>query len=86
MTADFDSSFDKMFAKLVTKKQVKVISTIELFLADPTNQKLRNHALKGEYNGQRSISAGGDTRLHFLIISPTKVLFIAVGTHAQLYG
>ena len=85
MIADYTKSFEKMFIKLKNKQQIAAYGAVELFLKDPTSPKLRNHALKGEYKGFRSISAGGDLRLHFMIIDPTRVLFVAVGSHAQLY-
>jgi len=47
--------------------------------------QLRNHPLKGEWSGYRSISAGGDCRIPCRIISKEEVIFTAVGTHNQLY-
>jgi len=32
-----------------------------------------------------SISAGGDIRLHYRILDDQTVLFVAVGSHGQLY-
>lgn len=45
----------------------------------------RNHSLKGEWIGHRSISIGGDLRLHYRELEPAAALFVAVGTHSQLY-
>ena len=58
---------------------------IEIFLQEPEAHKLRNHALTGEYRGQRSVSAGGDLRLYYIELDENVVLFVAVGTHSQLY-
>ena len=59
--------------------------SIGLFIDEPSNRDLRNHALHGKWSGYRSISVGGDLRLHFKVISSNRVLFEAVGSHDQLY-
>ncbi|MDR1323257.1 MAG: type II toxin-antitoxin system mRNA interferase toxin, RelE/StbE family [Candidatus Margulisbacteria bacterium] len=84
MRVEFSKNFDKEYQKLPAKKQDKVDATIEMFMSDCTNRTLRNHALKGEWLGHYSISAGGDLRLHFKLINDI-ALFVTVGTHAQLY-
>lgn len=86
LTLEFHRTFDKQFAKLPQKRREKIIDTIDHFLDDPTNSILRNHELAGEWVGFRSISAGGDLRLHFQITdNGTVAYFVAVGTHSQLY-
>ncbi len=85
MDADFTKAFNKQFVKLPRKKQEQARNTIAMFLDDMTVPSLRNHELKGEWLGYSSISAGGDLRLHYKIIAETKVLFVTVGTHSQLY-
>ena len=81
----FHKDFEKQFAKLPKKRRDKAIDTIDLFLDEPMESSLRNHALKAEWSGYRSISAGGDFRLHFKMIDQSTVLFVAIGTHNQLY-
>ncbi len=85
MTAEFHRTFDKQLAKLPQKRRNKVIETINLFLDDPMESSLRNHPLTGEWLGYRSISAGGNLRLHFEMINDNIAYFVAVGTHSQLY-
>ncbi|MCB9834444.1 type II toxin-antitoxin system mRNA interferase toxin, RelE/StbE family [Candidatus Nomurabacteria bacterium] len=85
MDIDFTKVFNKQFEKLPLKKQQQARAAVALFLQDVANPSLRNHGLKGEWLGFRSISAGGDLRLHFQVITESKVLFVAVGTHSQLY-
>ncbi len=85
MNAEFHKTFDKQFSKLPKKRRDKVIDIIDLFLDEPTEPSLRNHALTGEWTGFRSISAGGDLRIHFKIIGDDIAYFVAVGTHNQLY-
>jgi mRNA interferase YafQ len=85
MNVDFTKAFNKQFEKLTEKRQKQAKAAIALFLRDITSPSLRNHALKGEWLGYRSISAGGDFRLHFRMINQDTILFVAVGTHSQLY-
>jgi len=85
MKAEFHKTFDRQLAKLPKKRRDKVIDTITVFLDIPTKPSLRNHALTGEWAGYRSISAGGDLRLHFQVIDADIAYFITVGTHSELY-
>lgn len=85
MNVDFTKTFNKQFEKLPRKLQLQAKATIALFLEDMAAPSLRNHALRGEWLGHRSISASGDLRLHFKVIDEHIVLFVAVGSHSQLY-
>jgi addiction module RelE/StbE family toxin len=85
MKVDFTKVFDKQFQKLTSKRQEKARVALVLFLKDSTTPSLRHHVLKGEWLGYHSISAGGDLRLHFKMINQNTILFVAVGSHSQLY-
>lgn len=86
MSIDFSKGFDYQFQNRLTAMQrQRALEAIELFIDEPFHKDLRNHALYGEWKGYRSISVGGDLRLHFKIISSDRVLFEAVGSHNQLY-
>jgi addiction module RelE/StbE family toxin len=86
LALELHRTFEKQLAKLPQKRRDKVIATIEQFLDDPTDPTLRNHELTGEWTGFRSISVGGDLRLHFQITdNDTVAYFVAVGSHSQLY-
>jgi addiction module RelE/StbE family toxin len=85
MDVDFTKSFNKQFSKLPRNKQQAARDAVALFLHDISALPLRNHRLKGEWSDYYSISAGGDLRLHYKLVSKTKVLFVAVGSHSQLY-
>lgn len=86
MNIDFSKSFDRQFqSRLSTSQRQKALEAIELFIDDPFRKNLHNHALYGKWKGHRSISVGGDLRLHFKMISGDRVLFEAVGSHDQLY-
>ncbi len=81
----YHRDFEKQLAKLPQKQRVAAIDAIEEFLKDPAQPSLRVHALKGKWKGYASISAGGDMRLHFKPVDANKILFVAVGSHSQLY-
>jgi len=41
------SSYDKTYQKLQKRDQIAVDNALALFIENPRNEKLRNHALKG---------------------------------------
>lgn len=86
MNIDFSKSFDRQFqSRLSARQRQQVLEAIELFIDEPFNKDLRNHGLYGKWTGYRSISVGGDLRLHFKALSADRVLFEAVGNHDRLY-
>lgn len=85
MRVEFHKAFDKQLERLTKKRRDKIIEVIDLFLDEPTDPQLRNHSLTGKWVGYRSISAGGDYRLHFQMIGDDVAFFVAAGTHSQLY-
>jgi addiction module RelE/StbE family toxin len=86
MNIEFSSNFDRQFQNRLTAQQrQQALEAIELFIDEPFHKDLRNHALYGRWKGHRSISVGGDLRLHFKTISGNRVLFEAIGSHDQLY-
>lgn len=85
MKIDFTKGFNKQFEKLPQQRQEKAKDVIALYLKAPSTVSLRLHALKGEWKGHLSISAGGDLRVHLKIIGEDTILFVAVGSHSQLY-
>lgn len=86
MNIDFSKSFDRQFQnQLNARQRQQALEAIELFIDEPFHKDLRNHALYGKWKGYRSISVGGDLRLHFKEIDSNRVLFETVGNHDQLY-
>jgi len=51
---------------------------------NPYHPDLYNHPLAGEWIGYRSISFGGDWRAHYKMVDEIAI-FVACGTHSQLY-
>jgi mRNA interferase YafQ len=86
MLVRFSADFDRHFQDRLTNRQkIQVLDTIDLFTVEPLHKDLRNHALKGEWAGYRSISIGGDLRLHFKLTDEQTAYFVAAGSHSQLY-
>lgn len=79
-------NFKKQYKKLPRKVQMKVLAKLEVFANDEYNQSLRNHALRGKYQGYRSIDISGDVRALYYKKGTTIIIFAFVGTHAELYG
>ena len=87
MEIEYSKNFIKQLKKAPTKIQMKLRARIELFKDDKFNPILRNHALKGEWKGYRSIDVSGDWRAIFIEFEDGKsVSFELLDTHSGLYG
>lgn len=85
MNIDYAKSFDNQFRKLSELNKGLVRGTIEIFIDDPFNDSLRNHPLKKQWIGYRSISVTDDLRIHYRLIDKNTALLVAVGSHSELY-
>jgi addiction module RelE/StbE family toxin len=85
MNIDYSKSFDKQFSKLSKLEKSLVKDAIDLFIDNPFNESLRNHPLKDKWIDYRSVTADADLRLHYRVMHKGKALFVAVGTHNELY-
>jgi len=65
--------------------QNKIDERLVLFMKDPFNPILNNHALSGEHAGRRSINITGDYRAIYTLLNPSLAQFIEVDTHSNLY-
>ena len=82
----FHKKFDKAYAKLSSKLQMKVDETLEIFCKNPFARHLRNHALKERLEGKRAISVTGDIRIIFEEYSDYAIVeLLHVGKHTQVY-
>ncbi|HWW38687.1 type II toxin-antitoxin system mRNA interferase toxin, RelE/StbE family [Pedobacter sp.] len=77
--------FEKQYAKLRPADKEKFKARRDIFLDNPFDPVLSNHALIGKYEGYRTISITGDLRAVYTFIDRDTVLFVAIGTHSQLY-
>ncbi len=85
MNLEFHKDFQKRYIKLRAGEKLKFQERQEIFLEDPSHPILNNHALKGKYEGYRSINIGGNLRAIYHLISSDTVLFVDIDTHSNLY-
>lgn len=85
MVIETTKAFDKQYAKLNVKVKISFKRRVTLFKANPFDISLRNHALKGNYLGFRSIDITGDVRVLYTTQGDTIIIFGFIGTHSQLY-
>ncbi|MBI3627032.1 type II toxin-antitoxin system RelE/ParE family toxin [Candidatus Uhrbacteria bacterium] len=76
--------FKKQYKKL-TAVQNKVDERLGLFLADPFDPLLNNHALSGKYVDCRSINISGDYRAIYQLLDDDVAYFITLDKHSNLY-
>ena len=81
----FHKKFYKDFDKIPRKIQSQFFDRVELFEIDPTHSSLNNQSIDAVYPGWRSINITGDYRALFDPKLHDVVLFMRIGTHAQLY-
>ena len=67
MNIKYSTTFKKQYKKAPRKIQEKVKERISLFVQNPTNQLLNNHALTGKFQGYRSINITGNWRAIYSI-------------------
>lgn len=85
MIIRYQRSFINQFEKLSKSKIQLAKEAVELFTENPKDYSLRNHKLRGKWSTYCSITADSDLRLHYRQLDSDAVLFVAVGTHKQLY-
>lgn len=78
-------NFKKQYKKLPQKVKQKFKEKIAIFLNDPYNSVLNNHALGGDLKKYRSIDITGDIRAWY---EPNKnyITFVKIGSHSELYS
>lgn len=88
MKVIYHGSFEKAYKKRVAKNAKLVARARErtkLFVADPGNSVLKDHALTGSLRGYRAFWISGDMRIVYKRISEIEVVFVDIGTHNQVY-
>jgi addiction module RelE/StbE family toxin len=81
----YHSKFKKKYSKLRTNEKQKFKERRNLFLVNPFDPILNNHALNGKYLGYRSINIGGDLRAVFKMLKQNLSIFADLDTHSNLY-
>lgn len=85
MRSVFHRSFDKQYKKLPEAQKKRFEKAVALFESEPYHPDLYNHPLTGKWRGHRSIAFGGNWRAHYVPEDESIALFVAIGTHPQLY-
>ena len=87
MIIRFTDQFRKQYKKADVRIRIRFDYCLDLFIKDPTYPELRNHALRKEFEGFHSIDITGDWRAIYLEKKNSLIifLFVALGTHSQLY-
>lgn len=80
----FHRNFEKKFGKLPAEIRGKFLERLTRFLKDKHDTVLNNHPVEKSFPGCRSINVTGDYRAVFKEEGDT-VIFIAVGSHSDLY-
>lgn len=86
---EYTTLFNKQRKEAPPEIKIAFQDALELFLDDPNNPHLRNHALKEKFADYRSIDVTDDWRALFKINKSdtnTTITFHILGTHDQLYG
>lgn len=77
--------FSKAVMKLPAAIKRALAERLQLFLKDPFNPLLNNHALNGNKQIYRSINITGDYRLVYEQYDEDTVRLIDIDTHSNLY-
>jgi addiction module RelE/StbE family toxin len=85
MRASYHKDFKKAYRKLSGNLKQKANERILLFLEEPFNPLLNNHALAGKYLGYRSINVTGDFRAVYKLLDSDIAHFVDLNTHSNLY-
>ncbi|MBU1091860.1 type II toxin-antitoxin system mRNA interferase toxin, RelE/StbE family [Patescibacteria group bacterium] len=86
MDIQFSKIFRKQFRKLPAKHRKIFKEKLTLFKNDPFNPLLNNHSLRGEYKLCRSVNITGSMRaIYGFGLDKNLIIFLAIGTHSELY-
>ena len=87
MRTFFTKGFKKIYKKRILPHKnldQRFEERHNLFIQDPKNSLLKDHALTGSKKGLRAFSITGDIRVVYYIKANT-AYFIDIGTHNQVY-
>lgn len=85
MKVSFHKNFKKSYKRHPKKIRDQFDKRLKLFLDDPYNILLNNHALHDDWLGFRSINVTGDFRAIFKHLNENLVELVEIDTHNNLY-
>ncbi len=86
MHALFSKQFRKKYKLLPEAIRLHFNERLVLFISNQSNPVLNMHPLHGTWIGHRSINVTGSYRAIYYHINKDTVMFVAIGTHPELYG
>lgn len=84
----FSSSFKRAYKKTIkgkTELEQKFWQRIEIFKANPFDERLKTHKLSGKLKDLWSFSIEFDIRVLFHFIDENKAMFVNIGKHDVVY-
>lgn len=84
MEVKFHKNFKKKFKRIPQKVQERFYERLNLFLQNKFDKMLNNHSVDKVFPNCKSINVSGDYRAIFEDQGDV-VVFIAIGTHSDLY-
>lgn len=84
MIVRFTNDFFLQYKKADVRIRNKVDDCLRIFKRNPNNLQLKNHRLKREWAGHRSINIASDWRAIYRevrLAGETIIYFVALGTH-----
>lgn len=88
MKIAFSSAFKRAFKKLVRGRRPLEESfwgKVEIFTADPFDQRLKTHKLSGQLKDLWSFSVTYDIRVVFFFTDDQRAVFVDIGDHDAVY-
>ncbi len=86
MAIGYSKKFKKQYKKLSKNIQIKFYNRLTIFMENQGSEQLQIHKLHGKFQNLKSINITGDIHAVFEEISPSKIAFIAIGSHSELYS
>lgn len=86
MEVSFSSAFKKAFKKKTVPEKL-FWDSLEMFIADPFDPRLKTHKLSGKLKDLWSFSVNYDLRVVFYFTKdkPAKAVLVDIGTHDEVY-
>jgi mRNA-degrading endonuclease YafQ of YafQ-DinJ toxin-antitoxin module len=84
----YSKSFKKAFSKRIKglqPEEKRFYQRLKVFLANPHHPSLKTHKLSGELKDLWSFSIDFDLRVVFYFSTASKVVFIDIGSHDEVY-
>jgi mRNA-degrading endonuclease YafQ of YafQ-DinJ toxin-antitoxin module len=82
------SGFRKAFKRKVRGNknlEVRFRDRVAIFQESPFDPRLKTHRLSGQLQGLWSFSIDYDVRVVFSFVEPSRVVFVDIGTHDEVY-